>query len=47
MTANHLLLGSLVWCALLTLAFTYEQNLGKALYFLGAFILTVGVFVME
>lgn len=47
MTAHNLLLGSLIWYALLTSAFVYEQNLGKALYFLGAFILTVGVFIME
>ena len=47
MSANTLLLGSLVWYMVLTLAFMYEHNLGKALYFLGAFILTVGVFIME
>lgn len=47
MNANTLLLGSLAWYALLALAFVYEQNFGKALYFLGAFILTVGVFIME
>jgi len=47
MNATTLLVGSLVWYALLTLAFVYEQNTGKALYFFGAFILTVGVFIME
>ena len=47
MNANMLLVGSLVWYALLTLAFAYEQNTGKTLYFFGAFVLTVGVFIME
>ena len=47
MSATTLLLGSLVWYALLALAFAYEHNIGKTLYFLGAFVLTVGVFIME
>ena len=47
MNANYLLLGSLAWYFVLALAFTWEMNLGKTLYFLGAFILTIGVYVME
>jgi hypothetical protein len=47
MNANYLLLGSLVWYFVLAVAFSWEMNLGKALYFLGAFILTIGVYVME
>ena len=47
MNANYLLLGSLAWYFVLALAFAWEMNLGKALYFLGAFILTIGVYVME
>jgi hypothetical protein len=47
MNATTLLIGSIVWYALLTLAFACEHNIGKTLYFFGAFILTVGVFIME
>lgn len=47
MNAQTLLLGNLVWYVVLTLAFLLEGNVPKALYFGGAFILTVGVFLME
>lgn len=47
MRADYLLLGSLAWYFVLACAFVYENNLGKSLYFLGAFILTIGVYVME
>ena len=47
MNADYLLLGSLAWYFVLALAFAYEMNLGKFLYFAGAFILTIGVYVME
>lgn len=47
MKADYLLLCSLVWYAMLALAFAWEVNLGKFLYFVGAFILTIGVYVME
>ena len=45
MNAHHLLLGNLAWYALLFCAFSYEGDKGNALYFLGAFILTVGVYI--
>lgn len=45
MTAHDLLLGNLLWYVLLTCAFAYEGNLSNTLYFLGAFILTVGVYI--
>lgn len=45
MTAHTLLLGNLVWYAILFLAFSYEGDKGNALYFLGALILTVGVYI--
>lgn len=47
MKADYLLLGSLGWYFILSFAFAYEMNLGKFLYFAGAFILTIGVYVME
>jgi uncharacterized membrane protein len=46
MNTNYLLLGSLALYFVLALAFTWEMNLGKALYFLGAFILIIGVYVL-
>lgn len=45
MTAHDLLLVNLLWYVILTLAFAYEQNWGNVLYFLGAFVLTVGVYI--
>jgi hypothetical protein len=47
MSANSLLIGSLLWYATLTCAFAYEANVGKSLYFFGAWILTIGVYLME
>jgi hypothetical protein len=45
MTAHTLLLCNLAWYIALFLAFVYEGDKGNALYFLGAFILTVGVYI--
>ena len=45
MNAHTLLLGNLAWHVVLFFAFVYEGDKGNALYFLGAFILTIGVFI--
>lgn len=45
MNARTLLLGNLAWYAVLFAAFTYEGDKANALYFLGAFILTIGVYI--
>jgi len=45
--ANSLLFINIWWNALLLIAFALEFNLGKALFYTGATILTVGLWVME
>lgn len=45
LSAHTLLLANLVWYAVLFAAFTYEGDKGNALYFLGALILTIGVYI--
>lgn len=45
MNAHHLLLANLGWYLILCVAFMYEGDRGNALYFLGAFILTMGVYI--
>lgn len=45
MNAHHLLLANLVWYLVLFAAFAYEGDKGNALYFFGAFILTIGVYI--
>ncbi len=47
MTASNLLFLNIFWNVLLLGAFAFEQNLGKALFYTGATILTVGLWIME
>lgn len=46
-SANDLLFINIFWNALLFGAFLIEYNLGKALFYLGATVLTVGLWTME
>lgn len=45
--ANTLLFANIFWNALLFSMFAYEFNLGKSLFYAGATVLTVGLWVME
>lgn len=45
LSAHTLLLANLVWYVVLFSAFVYEGDKANALYFLGAFILTIGVYI--
>ena len=45
--ANNLLFLNIWWNAVLLIAFAYEANLGKALFYAGATVLTVGLWIME
>jgi len=46
-TAQNLLFLNIFWNALLFGAFLLEYNLGKALFYFGATVLTVGLWTME
>lgn len=46
-SANDLLFINIFWNALLLVAFAMEVNVGKALFYTGATILTVGLWIME
>jgi len=45
--ANDLLFINIFWNALLLIAFAFELNVGKALFYAGATILTIGLWIME
>ena len=45
--AQTLLFYNIFWNLLLCAAFAWEINLGKTLFYLGATVLTVGLWVME
>ena len=46
-SAQQLLFFNIWWNLLLFGAFAFEANLGKGLFYLGATVLTIGLWVME
>ncbi len=47
MSVNNLLMANIVWNAVLCLAFLWDQSVGKSVFYLGATIVTVGIYMME
>jgi len=44
---SNLLLANIVWNVVLCIAFVWDNSIGKAVFYLGATIVTIGIYIME
>lgn len=48
MLVNNLLLANILWNLVLAIAFLWEgSSIGKSIFYLGATIVTIGIYIME